>query len=484
VSGDEELYHGATERWFTSGGLRAGLIPEPPAESQTVREPPRETPVRAVCDVLVVGGGPAGCAAAYAARRLGAEVLLVERYNHLGGLSTGGLVVWIDRMSDWTGRQVITGFGSELLARLPEEAVAGAPRELWGSEEEGAVAHWRERQGAFRGVVTWSPMVDPEWLKLASAELLARAGVRFLMHCWVVDVVRDGSRVRGVTFESKQGRGAILGRVVVDATGDLDVCSRAGAEFEAGSEGGGDSVQHCLNTAWTWAGVDFARWLAFKRGDPDGHRALMARARESLGYVERPMAGWREDVAVFMGPRLSGFSGLDLGDLTQVEFESRRRMVAHLDWFRRHAPGFERAWILLSAPQIGVRHTGRVVGRRRMVAEDWKRGVRHADEIGVSPSPSQKFDNVSVPYGALVPADLGNVLVAGRHIASDPQTQSFMREIPQCWMTGQAAGIAAALSAASGVEPAGLDVRRLKDELRRQGVYLQATRSRASAAAV
>jgi hypothetical protein len=230
--------------------------------------------------------------------------------------------------------------------------------------------------------------------------------------------------------------------------------------------------------------VDFERWLAFKRGDPDGHRALMTRARESLGYVERPMAGWREDVAVFMGPRLSGYSGLDLGDLTQVEFESRRRMVAHLDWFRRHAPGFERAWILLSAPQIGVRHTGRVVGRRRMVAQDWKRGVHHDDEIGVSPSPSQKFDNVSVPFGALVPADLENVLVAGRHIASDPQTQSFMREIPQCWMTGQAAGVAAALSAASGVGPAALDVRRLQDELRRQGVYLQAARSRASAAAV
>jgi NADPH-dependent 2,4-dienoyl-CoA reductase/sulfur reductase-like enzyme len=99
-----------------------------------------------VADVLVVGGGPAGCAAALAVRRAGAsEVLLVERDNHLGGLATGGLVIWIDRMTDWTGHRVITGFATEVLDRLPADAVAGAPAELWGSMEGAAVAHWRER---------------------------------------------------------------------------------------------------------------------------------------------------------------------------------------------------------------------------------------------------------------------------------------------------------------------------------------------------
>ena len=101
----------------------------------------------------------------------------MERYNHLGGLSTGGLVIWIDRMTDWSEQQVITGIGSELLERLPDEAIAGAPEELWGSTDEEPAAHWRERQGAFRGVVTRSPMIDPEWLNLVSAELLAEAGV-------------------------------------------------------------------------------------------------------------------------------------------------------------------------------------------------------------------------------------------------------------------------------------------------------------------
>ena len=125
-----------------------------------------------------------------------------------------------------------------------------------------------------------------------------------------------------------------------------------------------------------------------------------------------------------------------------------------------------------------------MIGRHKMVADEWKRGVRHPDEIGVSPSPSQKFANVSVPYGAIVPVGLDNVLVAGRHVASDPQTQSFMREIPQCWVTGQAAGVAGALCAADGIEPIAVDAARLQRELRRQGVYLQSADSRAPVAAV
>ena len=396
----------------------------------------------------------------------------MERYNHLGGLSTGGLVIWIDRMTDWSGQLVIDGFAREILDQLPESAVAGAPESQWGSEDEAAVAHWGGRQGAFRGVVTWSPMIDPEWLKLASVELLAAAGVRFLLHSWAVDVVRDGSDVSGVIFESKQGRRALLADVVVDATGDLDVCRRAGAPFESDAEGSESNIQHCLNTGWTWAGVDFKRWLAFKREDPQGYRALMDEAREALGYVEQPVIGWRDDVALFLGPRLRGYSGLDVSDLTRVEIHSRRRMTAHLDYFRRHAPGFAHAWLLLSAPQVGVRHTGRVVGRHPMRAEEWKQGLRHPDEIGVSPSPSQAFENVSIPYGALLPAGLDNVLVAGRHIACDSQTQAFMREIPQCWVTGQAAGVAAALAADAGVAPGAVDVDAVQDALRAQGAYL------------
>jgi hypothetical protein len=172
---------------------------------------------------------------------------------------------------------------------------------------------------------------------------------------------------------------------------------------------------------------------------------------------------------------------VNVDDLTAVEIESRRRMVAHLQFFRSHAPGFEHAWLMLSAPQLGVRHTRRLIGRHKMVMDEWRAAVRHDDEIGVSPSPSSKFANISVPYGCIVPEELDNVLVGGRHVATDPQTQAFMREIPQCWLTGQAAGVAAAMSAATGTAPKALDVRELQQELRGQGVYLQPAGARAAA---
>jgi hypothetical protein len=475
ATGEDESYHQGTASMSTAANLEDdGFTPAPPESPLTVTEPARKVPVHAVTQVLVVGGGPAGFAAALAARRAGAEVLLVERYNHLGGLSTGGLVIWIDRMTDWAGRLVISGIGQELLERLPADAVAGAPAALWGSTEADPVAHWRERQGAFRDTVTWSPMIDPEWLKYLSAEMLIEAGVRFLLHSWVAAPLIDARRVLGVTFESKEGRRAVLADVVVDPTGDLDLCARAGLEFEADAKAGGGGIAHCLNTGWLWAGVDFARWLQFKRDDPQAHRQLMADAGEELGFVERPVVGWSNDVALFLGPRLTGYSGVSVSDLTRVEVESRRRMVAHVDYFRRNAPGFESAWLMLSAPQIGVRHTRRLVGRHKLKADDWREGIRFADEIGVSPSPSQKFANVSVPYRALIPRDLDNLLAPGRHLSCDPQTQAFMREIPQCWLTGQAAGVAAALACSAGVGAADVDVVALRAELSGQGVYLQA----------
>src|SRR5207237_2379851 len=131
------------------------------------------------------------------------------------------------------------------------------------------------------------------------------------------------------------------------------------------------------------------------------------------------------------------------------------------------------AWVLLTAPQVGVRHTRRLAGVRPIVREDWERGVVYDDEVGVSPSLSPSFPSVSIPLGSLLPERLDGVLAAGRTIASDAQSHIFLREIPQCWVTGQAAGVAAAVAAARGVRPRDVDVREVQAELRRQDVYLQ-----------
>jgi hypothetical protein len=201
----------------------------------------------------------------------------------------------------------------------------------------------------------------------------------------------------------------------------------------------------------------------------------MQRGRERLRFFDKPFVSWRDDIALFMGPRQAGYSALDVADLTAVEVRSRELMAAHLEFYRREAPGFERAYLLQGAPQLGVRHSRRLVGVRKVLRAQWPHGVALEDEIGVSPSLSPKFPNISIPYGCLVPLQLEGLLACGRHIACDPNSHSFLREIPQCWVTGQAAGAAAALAVARRVLPRGLDVPELQETLKNQGVYLRST---------
>ena len=434
-------------------------------------EAARDIPVYRDCQVLVVGGGPSGTAAAVAAARSGADVVLLERYNHLGGLSTGGLVIWIDRMSDWQGELVIRGFAEELFNRLPADAVAGPARGDWGSTDAAKAAHWSQRTAAYHGIVTWSPTLDPERLKLLSQQIVIESGAKLVYHAWACEPIVQAGQVRGVSFESKEGRMAIRAQVVVDATGDGDLFARAGAAYVNDIEEA--DVHHCMNTAWMFGGVDMDRWIAFKAGQPEAFAAFMARGRAECGLFDRPFVSWRNDVALFMGPRQTGYSALDVDDLTAVEVRSHRAMDAHLHHYRQHAPGFEAAFLMLSAPQIGVRHARRLTGVDAVLRSRWPDGVALPDEIGVTPAVSPKFPNISIPYGALVPVALDGLLACGRHVSCDKNSHGFMREIPQCWITGQAAGTAAALAVRQGVQVRAVSIAALQTALLGQGVYLR-----------
>ncbi len=460
------------EQFFVSDMFRGreGGARERPALGH-VREAARQTPIYRECDVLVAGGGPAGTAAAAAAAKLGADVVLLERYNHLGGLSTGGLVIWIDRMTDWQGDLVIRGFASEIFARLPKEAVAGPGRDEWGSRDAGRAAYWSHRTSAFHGVVTWSPTIDPERLKLASQDMLLERKVHVVYHAWIAAPLLEDGVVRGAIFESKSGRQAVRAKVVVDATGDGDLHAMAGARSETDIEE--SDIHHCMNTAWLFGGVDMTRWIGFKAGEPEGFAQFMRLGREQLKFFEKPFVSWRNDIALYMGPRQSGFSALDVDDLTTVEVRSRTLMAQHLDFYRRHAPGFEQAYLLYGAPQLGVRHARRLAGVAKVTRAQWPTGLTHADEIGVSPCLSPKFPNISIPFGSLVPESVDGVLACGRHLACDPTSHSFLREIPQCWVTGQAAGAAAAIAANRGIAPRAIDIRELQAALLAQGVFLR-----------
>ena len=437
--------------------------------AKTVFEPAREVPVFAETDVLVVGGGPAGTAAAIAAARLGAEVLLVERYNHLGGLATGGLVIWIDRMTDWSGQHIIKGLADEFMDRLPKDAIQSPPRADWGNRDAATAAYWAQRTAAYHGIVTWSPTIDPEALKTLSMQMANEAKVRLLLHAWCTAPLAEDSVVKGAVFESKEGRHAILAKVVVDTTGDADLIAGSGAECDTDIDASDIQSLHEHRVSVRRCG--YGTLARIKAANASGSSRL-AFGRERVKFFEKPFVSWRNDVALFLGPRLAGYSAINVEDLTTVELRSRELTVGHLEVYRAAAPGFSEAFLMLGAPQIGVRHSRRLAGLRKVTRRRWDTGEVWDDEIGVSPSLAPKFPNISVPYGALVPERLDNILGAGRHVACDASSHTFLREIPQCWLTGQAAVVAAGLAGSANKRPRDLAASVIQRELLRQGVYL------------
>jgi hypothetical protein len=353
---------------------------------------------------------------------------------------------------------------------MPADGVAGPPREDWGSRDPAKFAYWGKRTTAFHGIVQWAPTLDPERMKLNNQEMLLEAGVRIVFHAWAARPLVEDGAAKGVIFESKMGRQALMAKVVVDTTGDGDMFARAGAEFDTDIEEG--DVHHSMNTGWVLGGVDMDRWIDWKVHHPDELRQFMERGRQELGFFQTPYVSWRPDIALFLGPRQSGLSALDVDDQTEVEIRSHRLMEGHCKFFRRHAPGFENAYSLQSASQLGVRHTRRLAGVGGSSARTGAMAPRWPTRWASVPSISPKFPVVSVPYGSLVPRALDGLLAGGRHISCDANSHGFMREIPQCWLTGHAAGVGAALAADAGIQPRAVSVDAIRRVLREQGAHL------------
>jgi len=418
-------------------GEEAAAVP-PPRAGQTVQQkgvpavladgkviqPQRELPVLHKTDVLVVGGGPAGVAAALAAKRAGADTTIVERYGCFGGQWTGGLVLIVIGMHVKGGKLVTQGIGLEIMQRLEKL-------------DRGIV---NTRPGA-------SPTVDAEALKCLMVEMIREAGVNVFLHCWGVDAILDGGAVRGAVFESKSGRQAILAKVVVDATGDGDIYAAAGAEFE--------HLKSHIGLVHRLGNLDKV----------DREKAKTAKKPRDLGGVT-PIPGvtWVN----MQGPEADA---LDVADLTRLEMNHRRFIWRSVEEIRK-TPGYEPVYLLETAPQLGVRISRLLAGVKQLTLKGVMERQEFPDVVGVGGMWNMEHPEWQIPYGALVPRKLDNVLAAGRCISAEAKMAEIIRIIPPCFVTGHAAGAGAAVAVKDGCRPRDVDVAKVQKLLKDQGAYL------------
>jgi len=414
---------------------------------QTVVQPRREVPVLHKTSVLVVGGGPAGTAAAFSAKRLGVDVTLVERYGYLGGLATGGLVLGIFPLYNRNKEQVIFGIGEEMMKKLDVM-------------KYGIID---------RNKAPIYPTIDAEAFKYLLADMVLDSGITAYLDCWGVDAIVDANRaVRGAIFESKSGRQAILADIVIDCSGDGDIYAAAGAAFEKVKTNIG-----LISRIGNINEVDMAPSRGSEDpehpavGKPSSGRPSKGRVTDFNGHAGNSTPAPHVNWLNMRGPV---GDALDIADLTALELKHRQGTWSNVEKLRQK-PGNEEVYLTETAPQLGVRLSRLLDGVKKLTAQEIHSGAKFQDVIGYSGAYANAPE-FQIPYGSLVPAKVENVLAAGRCISAEFEVADIARLIPVCWVTGQAAGLAAALCIQNKCKPRHINVAKLQDLLHQQGAYL------------
>ncbi|MFC1819639.1 FAD-dependent oxidoreductase [Thermodesulfobacteriota bacterium] len=448
--------------------------------TKTIMEPAREVSIFREADVVVVGAGPGGHAAAIAAARNGADTVLVERYGHLGGMATGGLVTIIPNLSDINGVQQIVGQTQEWIDRMDKRDGAAYPsREEWANTDKGLVKDYFNRSFFYvrQERIVYSVLFDAEVLKCALNDMAEEAGVKTLLHSWGTEAIVDGeNEVQGIIFESKSGRQAILAKVIIDGTGDGDLLPSAGAAFDMDID---PTIRIANLSLCYWiGGVDLKKVEDFRQSQPEKNAEQMEELMKiggHPGFIKSNLKN--QDSIVWCHPRYSNSSQIDVEELTRIEFEGRKRMLITHDYRKKNTPGFENSFISLTSPQLGTRSSRRIHGEYMVTEEDIAADRIFDDSIAIFPDldrgeESVKHPNIHIPYRSLIPKGVENLLVACRAFSSDQLVQNFFNLIPHCIAFGEAAGTAAALCVKDGTRVRDVDQGALRERLLEQGVPL------------
>jgi hypothetical protein len=442
---------------------------------KAVVEERRDTPVFGEFDVVVVGGGPAGIVAATAAARAGCSTILVERYGFLGGAGTAaGLSTFCGLHANVEGehRRVVRGLADEILARLERMDALNAPHLSVQSRIQ-------------------AQAYDISAYKIAADEMLLGAGVKLLFHAFAVGALMKSEReIEAVLVETKSGRRAVLGRMFIDCSGDGDLAAWAGAPYEVGDGKGNmlyPSTMFRINAVDpTKAG---AAWDLIPRLMEEAEAKGMRFPRKKpIVRPQRNPIEWRANLTQIKNPDGTAVSGIDAVQLSAGEVEGRRQCRDVFEFIRASTPGFEHSYIVEIAPQLGIRETRRVKGAILVSEDDILGCADFPDSIGVNGWPVEAHVAGDVrfvfarkprgfnqlPYRMIVPLGPQNLLVAGRCASMTHEGQSSARVTGSCFVMGQGAGTAAALSLADRVPPGELQVAKLQRQLERDGAYLGA----------
>lgn len=446
-------------------------------------EQSKSVPIFDECQVLVVGGGPSGIAAALAARRAGADTILLEKFGCFGG--------------------VITTVGMETIGWYRYEGTV---------ESQGGIGIEMERIATqMGGTIKWpyndSQCLDADYFKIVADHLLTEAGVRPVLHCLAVDVMLEENRIVGIITESKSGRLAIRAQRVIDCTGDADVAHLAGCTYRKTPKDqmlGVSTIFSCSNVnkdrflQYTEENpTTYADWSGFWTQETSGKENSLRspyldkefQQAKELGLIPKTSSiggSWSSltdagEATNLNLVYLTNYDCTDVRDLTKAEMEGRKETLNAITALKHLVPGFEKAKLRNFGMTLGSRDSRKIIGRYNLTGDDVKNQARFSDSIGIFPEFIDGYNIIilpttgryfEVPYGCLVPLEIDNLLVAGRCVAGDMISHAAMRNMAACTVTGQGAGVAAAISLQQSMTTSEVDIDLVQKELIRQGVRI------------
>src|SRR6195256_1324043 len=446
----------------------------PTLPPKTIEEPAHQVPLYGEYEVVVLGGGPAGIAAAGASARAGRRTLLIERYGFLGGMGTAaGVTNFCGLHANVYGEmhRVVQGIASELLARIDRLGGLNAPHFILGK--------------------ILAQAYDTAAYKIAADDLLLGHKVDILFHALGAGVVmHDDGRINALMVETKAGRQAVRASLFIDCSGDGDLAAWAGARYEVGDNAGSmlyPSMMFRLNGIDPEKAGDAWRTIPalMEQAEASGTHHFPRKA--AIVRPQRSQIEWRGNFTQLAREDGTAINRPEPDDLTRGEIDGRRQAVNAFD-FLRTVPGFEKSYIVDLPPQLGIRETRRVVGGYQLSGEDVLGCASFEDSIGVNgwpieahvagdviftfpPIPESRGFN-ELPYRMLVPEGVDNLLIAGRCASMTHDGQSAARVSGACFAMGEAAGSAAALALSGNTNPRDIAVENLQQALKAQGAFI------------